>query len=381
MLDQDALVVAGDDDHLRDGAVEDRMGLGAAGDGEGDAVVERQLDVLVHRVVVLAVGLDDRALDRPGQAALVGGEVLGQGFVHGGGGGLPALGRRLAPGLGLRGGLADDGRDLAVQGLHLAVLLAELVLVLPAVLLEAGDQAGGLPFLAAEGVHVGLPLAAQGLRLLPEPREALFLELELRSRLLDALPLLRHVPGQAFQIAEAADGLADVLAGEDIHVPEPAVAVLVGAPHQAVIVEGKGVVTGLQAVDFLLADLHRIVQGADLAVALGDELLPGGDLPPHQREVRQRPARRAGVVLELAVDGGDLLLQLRLAGFLAAGVLRGRRRPQEEQPQDDRKETPHLPMALRRAATRWSRSGISPSVFFALAWLQYTCARSYSPRA
>ena len=41
---------------------------------------------------------------------------------------------------------------------------------------------------------------------------------------------------------------------------------------------------------------------------------------------------------------------------------------------------PHLPMALRRAATRCSRSGISPSVFLDLAWLQYTCARSYSPR-
>ena len=152
-------------------------------------------------------------------------------------------------------------------------------------------------------------------------------------------------------------------------------------PETGVGVQGKGVVAGLETVDFPLADGHGVVQGADLAVAFGDELLPGGHFPADQFQFGHGLSGRAGVLPELPVDGGDLLLQLRLPALLPPGILRRKHRPRQEQRRQEHKKPSHRPAALRRSATRSSSPGIAPSVFFALACPQYTWARSNSPRA
>ena len=91
------------------------------------------------------------------------------------------------------------------------------------------------------------------------------------------------------------------------------------------------------------------------------------NLPPDQVQVRQGPVAGTRILPQLPVDFGNLLFQPGLPALLAAGILRGSACPNKEQHQNDIKETLHWPIALRRASTRSSRSGTSPSVFFALA--------------
>ena len=65
VIHQHALVVAGQNHNLGDGAVEDGLGLGAALDGQGYTVILREVHVLVHGVLVLPKALHYCAFNRP----------------------------------------------------------------------------------------------------------------------------------------------------------------------------------------------------------------------------------------------------------------------------------------------------------------------------
>ena len=121
MAHQHALVIAGQHHNLRYGSVKDGFGLRAAFDGQGYAVVLRQVHVLVYRMLVLAKALHNGALHRPRQPALVGRKLIGQFGVNRCGSGLGA-GFSAAlplPGLLL---LPDEFGNLAVQRFLLPIL-------------------------------------------------------------------------------------------------------------------------------------------------------------------------------------------------------------------------------------------------------------------
>ena len=66
VVHQHALVVAGQHHNLRDGAVEDSLGLGATLHSQGYAVILREVHVLVHGVLMLSEALHYCAFNRPG---------------------------------------------------------------------------------------------------------------------------------------------------------------------------------------------------------------------------------------------------------------------------------------------------------------------------
>ena len=72
VLDEHTLVVAGNHHNLLDHAVEDAVNLRAGIGGDGDAVVLRQADILVDRMIVHTEPVGDDALvDRPAELAAI----------------------------------------------------------------------------------------------------------------------------------------------------------------------------------------------------------------------------------------------------------------------------------------------------------------------
>ena len=120
VLDKDTLVIAREDGYLADGAVEDGLDLCVRGDGYGDSVIVRKLQVLVNCVVLLAELGHYRAFGRPGQFAAVGDELFCKSVVYRRGGSL---------------GCALDGRgygllDFGLQSLGLFLFLVAGTLVI-----------------------------------------------------------------------------------------------------------------------------------------------------------------------------------------------------------------------------------------------------------
>ncbi len=235
---------------------------------------------MVNGVIVLPEAFHHSTLHRPWQPALVGGEFVGKLGIDNCGRGLAwSLAAGFA-GRSLRRGrlLADKLGNASVQGLLLAILLLQLGLILLAVLVKLRHQPGRvglfpLQLLALEGhfaAHIGSRC--------PEPVQPLFLDGQLCRHLPKFHGLAVHIGRQAAKITCPPEPLADGFAGEDVHVPQPAVAVFVRPAHQPAVVEGQRVVPCLEAVHLTLADAQRIVQKADGGVAPGDELFARLDL-------------------------------------------------------------------------------------------------------
>ena len=319
VVHQYALVVAGQHHNLRDSAVKDGLCLGAVLYHQRDAVVLGQLDILIDGVAVFAEAFHYGSLHRPGQSALVGGKLVGKFGVHGGRGGLGTASAGLFPGLALLPRLlADELRNFAVQLFLLPVLLLELFLVGAAVFFELRHHAGCVALFALQLRTLAHHLLAGFVHLGLEFVQALFLRFQLGRCLPQFERLRAHLRGKVAEVVKTVEGLPHGVAGQDIHVPQAGVPVLVCAPHQAGVIEGEGVVTGLQAAQFLLAQVQRVVQLFELLVISGDELLPGIDFPSYQGKAAQDFVAVFDVLVQLAVQDFDVVLQLgaqRLQAF------------------------------------------------------------------
>ena len=82
VLDQDTLVIARHHDNLLDYPVENCPDLRALVHGDGNAVVERQLDTREHRMVMLPEAVHHNPVCRPWQLSLVPGEFRVQGIIY-----------------------------------------------------------------------------------------------------------------------------------------------------------------------------------------------------------------------------------------------------------------------------------------------------------
>ena len=213
--------------------------------------------------------------------------------------------------------LADKVCNLSVEFFFLAVLFLQLLLVSPAVFLELVRHFGGVsllgPKLRALVHHFLFQLVGFGLQLI-EPR---LLRFQRRGGLLHFHGLLAHLRGEVAEIAHPVKGLVYRTAGEDVHIPEPGIPVLVRTSYQARIIVLQGVVTRVQAVQFPLAHPQGIVQNLEGLVVAGDDLLAGRYLAPHQGEAAQDLRAFHRVLVQLAVQKGDVLLQLGALVFQA----------------------------------------------------------------
>ena len=176
-----------------------------------------------------------------------------------------------------------------------------------------------------------------------------------------------HLGRKVAKVAEAAEPLPHRLAGQEVHIPQAAVTVLVRTPDKPCVIVGKGVVAGLQAVQLPLADTDGIPQEPQGLVAAGNELFPGRYLAAHQREGIHRGRTAFGVLGQLTVEHGDVLFQLRPLAFqfFDTGFLALRGKAHDQRQQEGIKDSSHCFSWLSRRS----------------AWLRYTLAVSASPRA
>ena len=398
MLHQDALVITRQHRDLRHRAVKHGLHRRIRRHRYVDAVVRRQLEILENRMILLAETTCQRSRHRPRQNAAIGHELVCQLIIHR----RLRLGRRTFPGRFRRGSLAagthrlvDRGPDLPLQGIRLPPLRRQILLVLRLLLGQRRRQRLRLLLLRLQLLHIRHPLRLQLPRIRSQHLQRSLFLLQLRLGSADLRGLDRHLGRKILEETEPPEALCHIVGSQDIHEPDPGIAVLVGTLDQAAAVGNHRIQPRLQHVDLLLPHRDGIFQDGDFPVTFLQQRLPRRDLAPHQRQARKGIRVACRIVLDLLVQHGDLLLQPGLARLLFFHVLairngatqaqaraRARVEAQTEAQANaqQRYDLPvnHCPIAFKRSDTRSSRSGTAPSPFFALARFQYTRAVSYS---
>ena len=224
VLHQDALVVAGYHRNIGNHPVEDRLDGGVFRQGDVHAVVEGEFDVLVDGMIVLAERIYHGSVGRPRELAAVGCELLVQLLVDGG--------------FGFLGRLLHHSLHLPAQGLYLAFLRGQFLLVARLILVEVGYKLLRAALIRLQVLEFHNPGIAQHGRLLAELLQSGLLLFYLRARVLYLERLRVEAVSHLLQIAIAPEALRETFAGEKIHVPDAGVPVLVGAAHKLVVVVG-----------------------------------------------------------------------------------------------------------------------------------------------
>ena len=153
-----------------------------------------------------------------------------------------------------------------------------MFLILLLFLLKPVYRSLGRCLFLGELLHLHYPLGTQRLSFLFHSQQGSPFRFKFGLGLLDLFTLSIHLPGQILQKGIASHSLPQIVTGDNIHIPELRVAILVRTLDQPVVIEAHRIQTKLKAVNVFLLPSDLGIQLFYSGVAFSNQALSEGNL-------------------------------------------------------------------------------------------------------